>query len=123
MAAKGIHLPWRWDDGTISTTLDVIWGMSANNKSFLCPTEFGHLEDTARPYLESTAERIAADNLVCGGDDVAVRGWVFLRGLRSLCRGARERRRDCGGNPLDLPRSSDNRPSGTDQRFSIREEA
>jgi len=28
MAAKGIPLPWRWDCGTISTKLDVIWGMS-----------------------------------------------------------------------------------------------
>ena len=28
MAAKGIELPWRWGRGTISTNLDVIWGMS-----------------------------------------------------------------------------------------------
>ena len=28
MAAKGIQFPWRWDGGTISTNLDVIWGMS-----------------------------------------------------------------------------------------------
>ncbi len=26
---KGIQFPWRWDSGTISTQLDVIWGMSA----------------------------------------------------------------------------------------------
>ena len=25
---KGIQFPWRWDGGTISTNLDVIWGMS-----------------------------------------------------------------------------------------------
>ena len=29
MAAKGIQFRWRWDRGTISTQLDVIWGMSA----------------------------------------------------------------------------------------------
>ncbi len=28
MAAKVIQFPWRWDGGTISTNLDVIWGMS-----------------------------------------------------------------------------------------------
>ncbi len=27
MAAEGMQFPWRWDDGTISTNLDVIWGM------------------------------------------------------------------------------------------------
>ena len=29
MAAKGIEFPWRSGHGTISTNLDVIWGMSA----------------------------------------------------------------------------------------------
>ncbi len=28
MAAKGIQFPWRSESGTISTNLDVIWGMS-----------------------------------------------------------------------------------------------
>ncbi len=28
MAAKGVQFPWRWASGTISTNLDVIWGMS-----------------------------------------------------------------------------------------------
>ncbi len=28
MAAEGMPFPWRWDGGTISTNLDVIWGMS-----------------------------------------------------------------------------------------------
>ena len=28
MAAKGIQFLWRWDGGTISPKLDVIWGMS-----------------------------------------------------------------------------------------------
>lgn len=28
-SAKGIQFHWRWDDGTISTKLCVIWGMSA----------------------------------------------------------------------------------------------
>ncbi len=28
MAANGIPFPWWWDDGTISTNLDFIWGMS-----------------------------------------------------------------------------------------------
>jgi len=27
MAAKGIQFPWRWGGRTISTNLDVIWGM------------------------------------------------------------------------------------------------
>ena len=30
MAAEGMPFPWRWDGGTISMVLDVIWGMSAN---------------------------------------------------------------------------------------------
>ena len=30
MAANGIPFPWWWDDGTISTNLDVIWGMSVH---------------------------------------------------------------------------------------------
>ncbi len=29
MAAAGMQLPWRWNGGTISTNLDVIWGMPA----------------------------------------------------------------------------------------------
>ncbi len=29
MATEGILFPWRWNGGTISTDLDVIWGMSA----------------------------------------------------------------------------------------------
>ncbi len=28
MAAKGMQFSWRWTSGTISTNLDVIWGMS-----------------------------------------------------------------------------------------------
>ena len=28
MAAEGIPFPWRWNGSTISTDLDVIWGMS-----------------------------------------------------------------------------------------------
>ncbi len=28
MAAKGMQFPWQWASGTISTNLDVIWGMS-----------------------------------------------------------------------------------------------
>ena len=30
MAAEGVPFSWRWDCGTISTKLDVIWGMSVN---------------------------------------------------------------------------------------------
>ncbi len=29
MAAEGMPFPWRWNGGTISTNLDVIWEMSA----------------------------------------------------------------------------------------------
>ena len=28
MAAEGMPFPWRWTSGTISTNLDIIWGMS-----------------------------------------------------------------------------------------------
>ena len=31
MAAEGVPFPWRWNGGTISTELDVIWGMSAES--------------------------------------------------------------------------------------------
>ncbi len=30
MAAEGMPFPSRWTSGTISTNLDVIWGMSVN---------------------------------------------------------------------------------------------
>ena len=33
MAAEGMPFPWRWNDGTISTNLGVIWEMSAKIKS------------------------------------------------------------------------------------------
>jgi len=32
MAAEGIQFPWQWGSGTISTNLDVIWEMSAEQK-------------------------------------------------------------------------------------------
>ncbi len=31
MAEEGIPFPWWWSGGTISTVLDVIWGMSDQN--------------------------------------------------------------------------------------------
>ncbi len=31
MAEEGIPFPWRWYGGTISTNLDVIWGMSVES--------------------------------------------------------------------------------------------
>ena len=39
MAAKGIHFPWLWDGGTISTNLDGIWGMSENMAFEECQLE------------------------------------------------------------------------------------
>ncbi len=33
MAAKGMQFHWRWFSGTISTNLDVIWGMSEHMSS------------------------------------------------------------------------------------------
>ena len=30
MAAEGMPFPWRWNGSTISTDLDVIWGMSGS---------------------------------------------------------------------------------------------
>ncbi len=35
MAAEGMPVPWRWTSGTISTNLDVIWGMSDKVKKAL----------------------------------------------------------------------------------------
>ena len=32
MAAKGIQFPWWWNGDTISTDLDVIWGMSDESR-------------------------------------------------------------------------------------------
>ncbi len=32
MAAEGMQLSWRWNGSTISTNLDVIWGMSVYAK-------------------------------------------------------------------------------------------
>jgi hypothetical protein len=31
MAVEGMPLPWRWNGSTISTDLDVIWGMSGDS--------------------------------------------------------------------------------------------
>ncbi len=31
VAAKGMQFPWRWDGGTISTNLDIIWEMSVKS--------------------------------------------------------------------------------------------
>ena len=33
MAAEGVPFPWRWTSGTISTQLDVIWGMSVQGQN------------------------------------------------------------------------------------------
>jgi hypothetical protein len=33
MAAEGMPFPWWWNGGTISTVLDVIWGMSVESSS------------------------------------------------------------------------------------------
>ncbi len=35
MAAEGIQFRWRWGSGTISTNLDVIWGMSDKMKKIM----------------------------------------------------------------------------------------
>jgi hypothetical protein len=35
MAAKGMESPWQWTSGTISTNLDLIWGMSAKRSEKL----------------------------------------------------------------------------------------
>ena len=53
MAAEGIQFRWRWDSGTISTQLDVIWGMSVKIAEPLVQTGIfcdhpGHRDD-ARP--------------------------------------------------------------------------
>ncbi len=37
MAAEGMPFPWRWNGGTISTDLDVIWGMSIRESSTAWP--------------------------------------------------------------------------------------
>ncbi len=42
MAAEGMPFPWRWNGGTISTDLDVIWGMSID----LTRTNTGHGPDS-----------------------------------------------------------------------------
>ena len=39
MAAEGIQFPWRWYGGTISTNLDVIWGMSVDIAATMDNTE------------------------------------------------------------------------------------
>ncbi len=34
-AAEGMQFPWRWNGDTISTNLDVIWGMSVQSSRML----------------------------------------------------------------------------------------
>jgi hypothetical protein len=46
MAAEGLPFPWRWDGGTISLNLEVIWGMSV--KFF----RSGSTRDEPRPFPE-----------------------------------------------------------------------
>ena len=49
MAAEGIQFPWRWNGGTTSTVLDVIWGMSAN----VSWSGFQHAASRSRSAAES----------------------------------------------------------------------
>ncbi len=46
MAAEGMPFSWRWNGGTISTVLDVIWGMSDKMRtpaaSWLAPVQSPH---------------------------------------------------------------------------------
>ena len=41
MASKGIQPPWRWNGGTITTKLGVIWGMSAKIPGLSASTRSG----------------------------------------------------------------------------------
>ena len=45
MAAKRMRFPWRWTSGTISTNMDVIWGMSV---------EMLDRKTTRRNFLQQT---------------------------------------------------------------------
>ncbi len=60
MAAEGMPFPWRWNGGTISTDLDVIWGMSAKNSGETIMSEFdGEAFVAHDPMRKSTAIRLA----------------------------------------------------------------
>ena len=63
MAAKGIEFPWRWGRGTISTNLDVIWGMSVGI--------FGLITAT-REEQEMTTKRIGIIGAGQAGQRIAV---------------------------------------------------
>ncbi len=56
MSAAGMQFSWRWDGGTISTQLDVIWGMSVH-------TTFGALRAKAchEPRSEGMIRRTSTD--------------------------------------------------------------
>ena len=43
MAAEGVPFLWRWNGGTISTVLEVIWGMSVSITYDFTRLVFGHL--------------------------------------------------------------------------------
>ncbi len=58
MAAEGIQFPWRWTSGTISTVLDVIWGMSGE----VCD-KIVRVTEQGRPFVR----------MVCAGFDSYVR--------------------------------------------------
>ena len=60
MAAKGIQFPWRSDGGTISTNLDVIWGMSDGMSNELAE----ELRKRGRPPLDEMINRELATRLV-----------------------------------------------------------
>ncbi len=49
MAAEGMPFPWRWNGGTISTVLDVIWGMSVNR--MIPESVHNYLSDALPPRL------------------------------------------------------------------------
>ena len=63
MAAKGMLFPWRWISSTISTNLDVIWGMSV--KAIRSFEALGHVTrfDVLRLLIPTGVNGLAAGDI------------------------------------------------------------
>jgi predicted ATPase len=68
MAVEGMQFPWRWDGGTISTNLDVIWGISVQKAQVAMEDRHAALatvfvltgNDDAEPILDAVRNAVAA---------------------------------------------------------------
>jgi hypothetical protein len=60
MAAEGMQFPWRWNGGTISLNLGVIWKMSAEVRTVLLTTLLATVFGAAGWLITHTVDRVVS---------------------------------------------------------------